>query len=305
MLSRDPIDRLETVVHSENLDQKLWTSIHQIQNALSMNDHELAEALELTNREFQKSKLNLNSPSIRHVSNLASHLELNLESLFSGNIDFKCLAQRFYGDRSEAIPEQYIQDAKSKRRTVLSILNYIESILGYSKRAMVLKQFQLNEAVFMKPNESIHLNLALDIANYLYNINKNESILYNMGTFSILNYKNTNITESIDEAKNSVEAYERMFCDISPRYLEKNYRWEIASVKNNLMVIKGHPNEQLRQEIKKNPIKHYLGCIIRSGFIGGMANYLNNHPKQVIKYQCVSKGDPFCSYHVEICEKIN
>ena len=67
----------------------------------------------------------------------------------------------------------------------LSILNYLEKVYGYSKRSQILNQFQLNEAVFLNPDDPIHLNLTLDIAQHLYGINKNESILYNMGTFSI------------------------------------------------------------------------------------------------------------------------
>ena len=287
------------------IDLKFWNTISGIQNCLQLSDQDLADGLELTTHDLSKFKREHKALGLRQATNFASGLGLDISSFFKGNVDYKCLAQRYFGNSSNAIPELYLLNAKSKRRTVLSILNYLEKVYGYSKRSQILKNFQLNEAVFLNPDDPIHLNLTLDIAQHLFEINNNESILYNMGTFSILNYKDTIITQDLRDSRTDIESYERMFCDISPRFLEKNYKWEISTADSETIVLKGHPNEELKFQILMEPEKHHLGCIIRSGFIGGMAKLLGNHSKKVYKTQCVAKGDSCCTYHIQIGQKSN
>lgn len=296
-------DRVRSV--NEPLNLEFWKSINGLQSALGISNTELSEIFSLTEKELFEKRTNNVAPSLRQADNIAKRFNLNLENLFNGSLDLKVIAQQHFGNASEAIPEKYKANAKSKRRTTLNILNFIESSFGYYQRSHLLQKFQLNEAVFLNPDAPIHLDLTLDIANYIYTKNKSDTVLYKMGTYSILNYKNTPITKSLVDSNDEIESYERMFCDISPKYLEKNYQWKIEKTSNSKIVLKGLPNESLKEEILNDPSKHRLGCIIRSGFIGGMSKFVGIRHKKVVKSHCVANGDPFCCYHIDISEKNN
>ncbi|MBC7397767.1 MAG: hypothetical protein H7333_10025 [Bdellovibrionales bacterium] len=277
-----------------------WRTIQHIQSALNLDDPSTAELLELTSEKFIELRDKRKSPAARGVNRFATQMGIGFDSLFTQQVNYKVLAQRFGGDSANAIPEKYLLNANSKRRTVSNILDFVEKSMGYGRRAQILRHFQLNESIFLKPNDPIHLNLTLDIAGYLHQINKNDFLLYKMGTYSVLQYRNTAVTSSLAESTGEVETYERMFCDIVPRFLEKNFRWEIFRVKDSRMILNGHPDEALLREIRAHPEKHRLACVIRSGFLGGMTAYTGAPVRRVMKSHCVSSGHAFCRYHVQL-----
>jgi hypothetical protein len=277
--------------------QTLWEVIHRIQVTLNYNDFQMANMLQLLPTELERARQQKKDLSIKSAMSLSKQLNIGFEALITNQIDYKALVQHQAGNVC-FIPKRYQCSALSRRRTVVNLLNYIEQKFGWEKKISLLRRFQMNESMFLAPNESINLCFSVDLAGEIFKYQKQESTLIEMGIHAANTHRHSPIGTSLSHARAVHEAFEMMFGGLLSEYVEKNFAWKLTKIHQYGCELEGRPNPDLKKDIPESYIQSQAGCLIRKGFIMSIPCYLNMPFATARKLSCVSQGDPSCRFEV-------
>ena len=276
-----------------------WDTLGMIQQVLGFSSDQMAHRLGMTARNFERYKINQGDLSALSIMEFAKELGVGFESIMTGQIDYKCLARNHYLHASE-LPERYQVGALSRRRTVTGILDSVESLFGFERRALLMRRFQINEAMLTDPDAPINLHLALDIAHYFHGLSGDTRILQLFGEHSVLTNQGGQIGDVMKCSRTPLEAYEILIYYVLNRFVERNYEWRILRVTGKSLRVAGIPVDSLRHEMRENAETHRLGCHIRAGFIAAAPRLADFSTFQVKKLSCVSDGSPWCEFDLAL-----
>jgi predicted hydrocarbon binding protein len=282
---------------AEERTHKLWKTIDRVETTLGLNQGQIAEYLGLTIKDYHRSRMAKKKLSVSAAMELSQRLNISFEALITGDLDYRCLAKNYFSSVS-ALPEHYQSNAWSRRRTVIGILDAIETLCGWQRRALVMRRFQVNESMFSDPNAPINLNLSLDIANHFYRLGNDTNTLTRFGAHSVLTNRHGVVAKELADTTDYEEFYEKLVQETLPHYVERNYAWAISSTEANVIVISGTPNEILGEEMRKKPELHKPGCHIRGGFLAAAPGLVGLPGLHVRKTACVCDGDPSCEFEL-------
>jgi hypothetical protein len=196
------------------------------------------------------------------------------------------------------LPEKYQVSAFSRRRTVINLLDYIELTFGIEKRALILRKFQMNESHFLDPEKKINLRFAVDLGEAIFQTQREESTLVEMGMYSAITNRASRLGTILARSRSVKDLFEMMFVDLLPQFVEENFSWRLLSFDDYGCEVEGRPNSVLRENIPEGYIRSKTGCMIRKGFIISLPFYIGLPAAGVRKLSCICQGDPSCRYRV-------
>src|SRR4051812_33790892 len=123
----------------QKFNRDLLTRILKLRNLLELDNREFAESLGVTPRELSQIRLNGQDLSIQNLEKFCQAIQLNINNLFSGKIDYATVARHFRGDLM-AMPEAY-QGAEfrlGKLRAIQSIFEFMNLFYGFDYARMIL-----------------------------------------------------------------------------------------------------------------------------------------------------------------------
>jgi transcriptional regulator with XRE-family HTH domain len=274
-----------------------WTTIDQLRTELRLPHARIADLLGLTPSEYWLLRRRNKEPSVSSSMELSKRLNIGFESLILNQFDLQAVVRHFHGDLSH-LPEKYAVGALSKRRTIIHLLNYIESYFGRASRAMILQEFQVTEAIFNDPDAPINLRFAVDLGSYILGYQKNPQTLIEMGKHSVFTTRHSPISTLLQEERTPLRVMEKMVTDITPRLIEANYQWEIISAEPTCLTLAGRPSQDLRSYLEPHYINSFVACMFRQGVMSAVPAYVGFPLANVKKTACVSQGDPQCRFEV-------
>jgi hypothetical protein len=234
---------------------KLWETIDRISQTLGLELDELSDLLLLTEKQIQTHKQSRIDPSLTSIDHLSLRLNLSLEKIITGNIDYQALAQHQFGNLNY-LPEKYQKCALGRRRANLVILNFIEAHFGWRERASILRHFQMNEAIFADPDAPISIDFGADLLEYLVKYRLKKSLIPEMGKHSFLTTSPAPVKNELIDCKSVSEVYERMCSHIVEKYFEKNFIYQIQKMNRDSCTVIAKPNSLLLEQLsQKHPFK--------------------------------------------------
>lgn len=274
----DQVERLRITL---GLDEKRWT-----------------EVLDISPADYAEFRQNQKDISIIALVRIADHLQLTLESIMNGHVDYQVVAARYNGNQT-ALPERYQEGAGSRRRSSLNLLNAAEELLGWRARAMAMRHLQVTEAVFANPDELINLRFNTDLCEYLGKNYGGNHLFYQMGAYSLVNNLNTPIGAYMAASPSVKEAHPRFIEEIVSKQWEKNYTYKILKLTDTLCVAEGVPNPDIADSLKIRHPGSTAVCQTKVGIISAIPGYMALPFSHAEEIKCVHRGDEKCVYEMD------
>ena len=277
----------------------LWITLNKIKTVLGFSDAQMSNILHLTPKEYTSFKERNASPSVFSIMQLSEFLEVGFIPLMSGQVDYRALAARMLKN-SPQMPERYTRAAYSKRRTPLYMLDYITDLFGEVQRQSILRHLQVNEALFQDRNAPINLLFTTDLCEYLkkYNL-MTDTELIGMGKYSSKSARSPIIINPLASTKSVKEMYELMCAELLVSHFEKNNFYHPVKASKHHCTIVGHPNQEIEEELGLKNAGTSAVCLLRSGFVSTVPNFLGLPHARIKKTACVHQGDPECRYEID------
>lgn len=231
------------------------------------------------------------------ILELSESLEISPEAIISGMIDYAALSKRFSGG-SAVLPEIYAQNAFSRRRTSVHLLDYLEIHYGWRLRSNILKHFQITEQVFGNPDEKISVRFVTDLCDHLEASGFNEDSFFRMGQYSVVANYHSKLGDAFREQRDPSRVYEACFTEIANRFYDENFRYTLVRLDEHRCVAEVRPNPTVLESLHMTKIGSVATCWARRGTISTMVGYLGLPFAQVKEETCVHRGDLSCRYEI-------
>lgn len=228
--------------------------------------------------------------------NIFNRLNITLDSVVEGNIDFNSIIAKFNGQ--SLIPKKYLKSIPlSSRFTGMYMLDYIEKNHGNSCKNMILQHLQLADDNFSNLSEKNNILLPYDICNYIYKYS-NKPVVKEMGAHSMNFLANTHIGTELTSSKNIIELFENLVLDLGPKIIEKNFNWKIDKLDSFSCTISGKPKEELVINFGKETISNAPLEVLRLGFYETVPGLIGHKNAIVVQETSLSGGAKFDRYKI-------
>lgn len=272
---------------------QFWNSVERIRYTAGLSHRELASRLALTSAEYWQMKGTDQTPNFQSTIEFLSEYQLSLESVFEDQIDFHALAQRVSGNKSH-IPEQYLVGAKSRKRTAMNILNFIENHFGWQSAAAMLSRFQVDLAAFTNADERINIRFMRD---FIKSLRARPEQLYLLGASSSSFPSNQSFSGLVRDCRSEREVFEKIFTGLVP-YFEENYIYRLERITPDEAWVTASPSLEVQDALGGEPLGSALSCAYRNGVVSTFPRFNGFTPAKVTETKCIHRGDGVCELHI-------
>jgi len=279
-------------------EHSIWNTLYQIRSCLNIDHKQFAEALSLSFNQYQKIGSLKQMPSAHSIINLADFLDLSYEKIMTGSIDFKALSRRYSGD-SKAIPEKYMKAPRSKKRTSINVLDYLEQTYGWQTRQNALRHFQLSEEAIENPEEWINVLFLMDLCNYLAQLGFSDKELFHMGGFSVMSNFDSELGQKYQRLESVKEIIQTCFEEFAPIYYDKNVDYKIVKMTKNQAIIKAISNKEAKESLDLKEIGNTNYCKTKTGAFASFPAYIGLPYAHTSEVSCIHRGDSSCQYLID------
>lgn len=279
------------------LHLKTKDTLARIQSTLCLEDEEFSDFLEINPRQLERFRLEQRQIPLSAFMRLSERLNLNLEDLYHGRINYAALDVRFHKNELY-IPEGYTVGAGSRFWTVINILNYIESKYGWHLRLQALRHFQLSERFLISPDRKINFRFMTDLLTYLSTQVMPGGNFFHTGQNIAGTFKKPELLKDLWEQRHFKNLYE-VFFKKTIGFIDRNYFYKINYLRDTECEIRMVVNQDISESMKwKNP-GSFNTCTYRAGVLSSVPHYLGLASATVHKTSCIHRGDTICSYHIK------
>ena len=276
----------------------------RVQSTLCLSDPDFSNYLEVNPQQFETIKAGMKSIPLLAFAKLAERLNLNLEDLYHGRVDYPSLGVRFRTE-PQHLPEKYSAGAGSRFATVINILDYVEEKYGWHKRIETLRHFQMSEDFLSAPERPVNFRFMTHLLTYLDAHVMPETEFFRIGqnTLKILDKSNllkpsgnpSSVPSSIPSSIK--DAYEFFFKD-TIRFIDCNYIYTLEKLTRSSCVVSLKPNPAVSEPMEWKAPGSFGTCIYRAGSLSIVPRYLGKSAAHVLKTKCVHQGETSCEYHL-------
>lgn len=270
--------KLESVRRSLGIDHRLW-----------------ADFLGMTKTEYSKNYLHQSKLEIKHFFNLGNAISYSPSRLMTGNIDLATIYEKYTGNQLY-IPEEYQVAAQSKVRSLNNFLNHLEKNHSPQYKQLVLREFNLNEAILSRPDMPINILMMMHFFTYLRSLNLNSAHFFAMGAGTV-EYNKLELLSRLGPVGDICEFWEKVIAE-TPRFFEYNTIYKIKHLTEQICVLTATPNKEVQDALHMKVLGNPDICLGRAGIKTSASAYLGFPHSQVTKTKCIHIGDPHCEFHI-------
>ena len=274
-----------------------WSTLHRISVMLDISYNKIAEMMEMSPARYAALRRTRKDPPVSSAMALGKRLNIGFDALVMNNFDYKVMARQYAGNLID-MPERYVENALSRKRTVITFLDFIEENFGIAQRGLILRKFQMTEAMLADPQELINVRFAVDLTNYLMDYYQNPYLLKHMGQYSAQRNTSHEAIQEFRDVLSAEEIFERAFQGFVPKYLERNFSWRILQMDEKSCIVEGVPTEEFLATPNAGELLTTNVCAIRTGILSYMPNYAKLGSARVEHTECVAQGAHSCKFHI-------
>lgn len=274
----------------------LWSQIDRIQQALFLDDDNMARLFELSRADFKKARQSKQCFPLKNLHSFTQRLSVSLDKLIEGNIDLIQIQSLFLGKITE-LPRRYNYGKLSKSRTLINCLDYIDLRLGARVKNSLLKSLQIDPRFFNCPNKSMNINVLTDLCEQLIQLGFSQSEFKSLGKRSYATNSNTELGQQLRSHSTIEELFEDICSNQSVKF-DQNFNYKISKVERNAIYIQSQPTDIAMDLMKLKNIGNKTICHTKLGVFSTFPRYLGYENTDAIKTKCIYSGDSCLEYKV-------
>lgn len=240
---------------------------------------------------------NITANSLNRISN---RLNITLDSIFSGSVDFETLKSQFQG--RESLPTRYQGNEHSSRFSSIYMIDFCRRTFGPEATRLLLQRFQLKESQFSDPLEKNNILLPRDLCEYVYTY-FGGGMVEAMGESSIDLMKKTKLGMTIQDTVSGRDFFDFYFNEILPATVENNYSWTIDQHGPGYVVVKGLPNPEVVEALGAGAVTSESLETLRLGFLKSIPKLYRNVETRAIRLKSISAGDSYDQLRLDFDQK--
>lgn len=287
--------------NENRITRPLTENLERLRITLDYDLKSWADLLRLTESEyvlFLKGKKPLD---IMRLAELSRQTHLSLDAFVEGKIDFKAVAAQYQGF-STYIPEQYTISALSKRRTSITVLDYLEKYFGWQTRQAVLRKTQVQESSFSDPEKTINLRFLNDTLKFLSSNGFTHDSIAAIGMHSAVTNSTSPFTKILRSLPRLRDIPDYTINSLVPKYFDRNHHYRILSLDDTSCVFEVTPVKELRSNLSFNEIASRELCAYRKGVASSFFAHAGLPFGKTTELACVHDGAPACKYIIDFSE---
>jgi len=268
----------------------LWQLLSQIQEALSLQDSEMADRFGLSFSDFSVLKAKKRAPDLMATQSLCDELNISPMRLIRGQIDLRAVQEHFKGNHSY-IPEKYRLLSELGLMSLEQILNELGKLKGEVVLQEALKFLQITPDIFKK-DQNVNLSITTELLNYLASTRLNEADFINLGKNVV--YLLPETIQKLSTLNAPHKVYESYFQMLNAQ----TWVYEIEQSSSEAFIFRTKPRQDLADALGlRNYGSPILCSSYREGLLKGISLLIGNFREPVIeKTHCIHKNDGFCRY---------
>lgn len=276
--------------------QLIRQTLERIRTAIDASSEAWSDITNLTAQEYQKLRLAQDELPVTNLMKVARNLDLNVEMLLNGNIDYDALSEHFAGNAAY-VPAKYSVGAFSRRRTIINILDCLTASLGPEVRYRVLKRFQIKPKILSEPNGYVNIRLVADALDVAAQVLPEKCLAFMLGAHSAASFKESPIGLTLRKLHTVSSIYEYIVYELKSLY-DENHQYTIASLTEDGCVVHSKPSEKLMDALKTRFPGSVSVCQYRVGVAASAPTYIGMPMASVRKTHCIHWNDPYCSFEI-------
>lgn len=279
-----------------DVNQKLWSGIHSIQEQLKINDHVFSQKAGMNWEKFIFCKQNNLSLPFHHLENLSHYLSISVDSLLRGEVDHRLEKTMFENLLKNHLNERYQIGEGSK---TLTLRHLIKLAKNYNIHQQVMEKFSLPPIlVEAKIDLEISAQLVADIVDYMCQlVTITDEDLKEIAELNAFYFKDTAFGKLLKSCQTPIEVYENLVFLTS--FLENNWYYKIEKYVDGKVYLNSYPSERLTETFKRKDYSSYNFLRFRVLVTGVLMRYIGLTDAETQITKSVHRGDDYCQFLID------
>ncbi|MBC7693696.1 MAG: hypothetical protein H7222_18160 [Methylotenera sp.] len=283
---------------SARFPQPVEDTLERIRRAAELAGDDWLQVLGLTEKQYLRLLIERVPLAARTVESVAARFGLSFESVMRGDVDYAALSAREKGDH-DPLPARFSVGAFSRRRTSIHLLDYVELNHGWRTRSRILRHFQMSEALFKDPDQSININFVTELCEYLSKSGCSTDVMKSMGEHSFVANRKTPLGRLLRSYGTSRMLHEHVFTELISPYFDKNCIYQLVEISDHHCVVTARPSTEVQDELMQKVIGSTHVCSAKVGSFQSLSGYLGLPFSKVTETDCVHSGAGVCRFHFD------
>jgi hypothetical protein len=277
----------------EAYSNRFWGDLERVRESMGLGDWEFSHYLGIKAHEYVRARRDRRGLPTRSVFRLTDHLPLSFDQFVRGEIDFDAISAHAHGNTAY-LPEKYLIGARSKRRTTLNIIGYLEAFYGWREKYAVLRRFHMHVHAFRDPDALINVHFVSDLCTHLLANGYSARTLFEMGTYSTAMNREGPVGIALAQERDLPSLYERVVIGGLIGRFDENFDYRIQALSRDELVLKITFREEAQDALKVKRFGNSSICTMRDGVAAAMPAYIGHRQAQAVHVACLHRGDPAC-----------
>lgn len=281
--------------------KNLWDNIEGTRRALGMSEGRAAGVLGMSEQRYRLARFNREDVRGFDLEALADQAEVPRENLYGGRLDFGVIRARRLGDLAH-LPERYRIAARSRKRTSINLIRYVELRSGVKAAAHILRSIQVDPEALRNADDAVSANLNVDICQGMQRLGFSPYEMREAGSYSTVLNRTASFVGALErEARSSVEAIQVMIDKFASSRYDENYFYRVTRLTDSMAEVRCSEREEAQEALGLKGFASEWVCFARGGVIAAFPEYIGKPRARVYKRQCIYfDGAPECVYEFHV-----
>ena len=279
---------------------KISTTLSQLQEVLDLDDVSWCTLFGLGVPLWLAIRSGTTEIPAPQLILLCQKLEINLDLLLRGKLDYSLIALRWKGNRL-ALPDRYcIEEHKlSRARSTQTVLKHLNLVFGTAFSNRMLSRLQIHPHYFsMESDEKVSSRINIDLLSELKQNGVKDSEIIKMGTLTLSVLKSSPVGDLLAEAPTPKTLYEFFFTGFSKLRVEALTEPKILHLTNQSVMVEVGIHPEAKEAFNSHIVGNRQSCLFRQGFLKSLLGMIRIKFASCEELTCMYAGDQACVYHL-------
>lgn len=277
---------------------KLARTVENVREAIGVDHYTMSNILAMTLDDYQLARICKKDFPVDSLIGLCEEVDLSINLLFSGKIDFAALRKSYFSDKV-VWPEQYADPSHflARSRGVQSVLKFMSRTYTPEFCKMILRRLQLKSFYFQDQEQFLSPQIGADLVFELSKEGATEGDFRSMGEASFELLKNSGLGKVLSGAK-SPRALFGLAQDNGMSWFDRFFEYRIIQLREDGCIMTSTPQEMSFDLFHSKDLGNKQMCYFKQGVFRSIIGCVGYDFAELRESECFYEGASHCVYHL-------